>query len=102
MLLILDGDDVLDRPVGRVAGHLVGSDLPAEAGAPEHVQEGLVLHHVGRGHQDLEDDAGLAAVDGVVVVVAEVQATLLVRHQGGVGIGGAGLEVGATPIARLV
>ncbi len=40
----------------------------------------------------------LPAVHGVVIVVPEVQAALLVRHQGGVGIGHAGLEVGAAPI----
>ena len=98
-LLILDVDDVLDGPVGRVAGHLVGSDLPAEADPPEHVQERQVLHHVGRGHQDLEDDAGLPAIHGVVVVIPKVEPALLERHQGGVGVGGAGLEVGAAPIA---
>src|SRR3954447_4231907 len=43
-LLILNLDDVLDGPVGRVAGHLVGPELPAEADAPEHVEEGQVLH----------------------------------------------------------
>ena len=39
-LLILDGDDVLNGPIGRVAGYLARSKLPAEAGAPEQVQEG--------------------------------------------------------------
>jgi hypothetical protein len=34
-----------------------------------------------------------------MVVIPKVQATLHVRHQGGVGVGGAGLEIGATPIA---
>jgi len=32
-LLILDLDDVLNGPTGGGADHLVGSDLPAEAGA---------------------------------------------------------------------
>src|SRR5215207_10309207 len=90
--LILDVDDVLDGPVGRVTGHLVGPDLPAEADAPEQVEEWEVLHHVGWGHQDLEDDARLAAVDGVVVVVAEAQPALLVRHERGIGVRRAGLE----------
>ena len=35
---------------------------------------GMVLHHVGRGDEGGEDDAALAAVDDVVVVVAEADA----------------------------
>jgi hypothetical protein len=98
-VLVLNGDDVLDGPVRRVAGHLVGSELPAEADAPKHAQEGQVLHHVGRRRQDLKDDAGLPAVHGVVVVIAEVETALLVRHQCRFGVRRAGLEIGATPIA---
>src|SRR5687767_3285123 len=67
-MLVLDVDDVLDRPVRRVTRYLVGPDLPAEADSPEHVQERLILHGVGRGDQDPEDDAGLPTIDGVVVV----------------------------------
>ena len=68
---VLEGDDVLDGAVGRVAGHLVRAQLAPEADPPEQVPQRHVLHHVGRGHQRGEDDARLAAVDDVVVVVAQ-------------------------------
>ena len=68
---VLDGDDVLDRAVGRVAGHLARPQLAPEADPPEQVAHRHVLHHVGRRDQGGEDDAGLAAVDDVVVVVAQ-------------------------------
>ena len=51
------GDDVLDRAVGRVAGHLVRPELAPEADPPEQVAQRHVLHHVGRGDQGGEDDA---------------------------------------------
>jgi hypothetical protein len=94
-VLVRDRDDGLDCPGGRVASHLAWSDPPAEPRSSEHVEAGQVLHHVGRGHQDLQDDAGLAAIHGRVIVVPDVEAALLERHQGSVGIGRAGLEVSA-------
>ena len=68
---VLDGDDVLGRAVGGVAGHLVRPQLPAEADPPQQIEHRLVLHDVGRRDQRGEDDAALAAVDDVVVVVAQ-------------------------------
>ena len=71
---ILEGDDVLGGAVRGIAGDLVGPDLPAEADPPQQVAHRLVLHDVGRGDEGSEDDAALAAIDDVVVVVAEADA----------------------------
>ena len=92
------GDDVLDRAVGGVAGHLAGPELAAEADPPEQVPQRHVLHHVGRGHQGGEDDARLAAVDDVVVVVAQAR-PVPGPHRRGVGVGRADPEVGRAPVA---
>ncbi len=68
--------------------------LPAEAHPPQQVQHGQVLHHLGRRNQHGEDDPGLPAVDDVMVVVAQVQPSAAVPHQRGIGVGGAGSEIG--------
>ncbi len=65
--------DVLQCAVGRIAGHLPGTQLPAEADPPQQVQHGQVLPHLGRRHQGSEDDPRLATIDDVMVVVAQIQ-----------------------------
>jgi hypothetical protein len=50
---------------------MVRPDLSAEADAPEQIAHRHVVAHVDRGDEGGEDDASLAAVDDVVVVVAE-------------------------------
>ena len=96
--LLLDGDDVLDGAVFGVAGHLARAQLPAEPRPPEQVERRLVVLHLGRRHQRGQDDPRLAAVDDVVVVVAEVRAAVARRQRRGVGVGGAGPEVGRAPV----
>ena len=71
---VLDGDDVLDGAVLGIPRDLVGPDLPAEADPPQQIAHRLALHDVGRRHQGGEDDPALAAIDDVVVVVAEADA----------------------------
>ena len=95
---IFDGDDVLGRAVGGVAGHLPRPQLPAEADPPQQIQHGLVLHHLGRRDERGEDDPGLPAVDDVMVVVAQIQPATAVAHERGVRIGDAGAEVGHAPV----
>ena len=95
---VLDGDDVLGGAVLGIAGDLVRPDLPAEADPPQQIAHRLVLHDVGRGDEGGEDDAALAAIDDVVVVVAEADRAP-VPHRGGIGIGGADAEVAGAPVA---
>ena len=47
-----------------------------------------------------EDDPRLAAVDDVVVLVAQVGAPIPQRHRRGVGIGRADAEIGRAPVGR--
>ena len=75
-MFVLDGDDVLDGAVLGVAGHLPRAQLPAEARPPQQVEGRLVLLHLGRGDQGGQDDPGPAAIDDVVVVIAQVRATV--------------------------
>ncbi len=72
--------------VGRVAGDLARAQLAAEADPPQQVPHRLVLHDVGRRDQRGEDDPGLAAVDHVVVVVAQARPGLD-AHRRGVWVG---------------
>ena len=83
--LPLDGGDVLDGAVLGVAGHLARPQLPAKARSPEQVERRLVLLHLGRGDQGGEDDPRPAAIDDVVVLVAQARAALPQRHRRGVG-----------------
>jgi hypothetical protein len=68
---VLNGDDVLGRAVLGVPGDGVRPDPPAEANAPQQIPHGLALHDVRRGDESREDDASLAPVDHIVIVVAE-------------------------------
>ena len=95
---LFEGADVVDGPVGRVADRALRVEVPAEPGPPEQVLERDVLHHVGRGHQHAQDDAGLPAVDGVVVVVAQGWRAAI-RHGRRIGVGGADAQVGQALIA---
>ena len=67
---VLDGGYVLDRAVGGVPSDLLRPHLTAEAHSPQQVLHRHVLHDVRRGDQRCQDDAPLAPVDHVVVVVA--------------------------------
>ena len=67
----LDGLKVLDRAVSGVRDDTFGTELAAEEGAPELVEEGLILHDVARCDQAVQDNAGFAAINEVVVVVAQ-------------------------------
>ena len=60
----------------------------------------LVLHDVGRGDEGGEDDAPLAAIHDVVVVVAEANRAP-VPHRGGIGIGGADPKVAGASVAAV-
>ena len=66
---------------------------------PQQVQHRQVLHHLGRRDERGEDDPRLATVNDVMVVVPQIQAATAVAHEGGIGIGDAGPEVGHPPVA---
>lgn len=100
---ILDGDDVLDRPVGRVRGNLMRPEVPAEAGLPEEIEHHLVLHRLAWRDQHLEDDAGSTTIGQVVVVIAQLQGSSRPgAHRGCIRIGGTHLEVGDMAIASVL
>ena len=61
--LVLNGFDVLDGAIFRVASHLARMQLPPEAHAPQQIQHRLVVHHLRGRHQHLEDDARFASID---------------------------------------
>src|SRR3954466_4863087 len=97
-LLTLDGGNVLDRAVLAVSGHLAWPQLPAEPRPPEQIEGGLVFLYLRRSHQGGEDDPGAAAIDEVVVLIAQPRASFSVRHRRGIGIGRAGPEIGCAPV----
>ncbi len=80
---LLQGPDILGRPVGRVGDDASGSEAPAELDPPELVEHRLVLHHIRRRDQRVEDDARLPAVDHVVVMIAKRRSLLPVLTQSG-------------------
>jgi len=83
---ILDGDDVLGGPVLGVPGHVAWPVLPPKVDPPQQVTHRLALHDIGRGDERSDDDAALAAVDDVMVVVDETNRAP-VRHGGGIRVG---------------
>ncbi len=87
-----------------VAGHLPRPQLPAKARSPQQIQGRLVLLDLGRGHQRQQDDAGLAPVDDVMVLVAQTDMPVPLWERSGVGIGGTDAEVGRAPVgpARFI
>lgn len=95
----LDGLQVRDRAVGGVRDDAFGTELAAEAGAPELVEEGLILHDVARGDQAVQDNAGFAAIHKVVGLVAQDLAAVRQGHRGGIRIGQADLAVGEALVA---
>ena len=68
---VLDGDDVVGGAVLGIPGDLVRSELPPKTDPPEEIPHGLALHDIRWRHEGSQDHAPLAAVDDVVVVVAE-------------------------------
>src|SRR5215210_4652834 len=95
---LCQGADVVDGPMGRVADRSLRVEVPAEPCSPQQVLERGVLHDVGRGHQHAQDDAGLPAVDDVVVVVAQGRCAAI-GHGGCVGVGRTYAQVGQALIA---
>src|SRR5690242_2673566 len=91
--LFLQGADVLACRVLGVGDETLGPELATEQSATELVEQDLVLGHVARRHQAVEDDSGLAAVDQVVILVAEDSAPIPHRH-------GRRIRVGAADLAR--
>src|SRR5690349_4990 len=102
--LVLDGDDVGNGAVFRVAGDLPRAQLPAAPRPPEQIEGGLVFLHLGWRDQSGQDDPGTAAINDRVILIAEARAAVATWHQGGVRIGGADLKVcrAAAGAARLV
>jgi hypothetical protein len=99
----LYGGDVLYRAVGGVSGDLLRMELPPEAGAPEQVEHRRILGDLEGRDQDIEDDAGLAAVHHVVGVVAKMRTLALPAfHRGRVGVGRARQEVRLTPVPYVL
>ena len=60
---------------------------PAEAGPPQEVEHRLVVLEVRPSHEGVQDHPRLAAVDGVVGLVAHLRGRLDVAGQAGVGVG---------------
>jgi len=71
----------------------LGPEFAAEQGAAELVERDPVLGDVAGRREAVEDDPGLAAVDQVVVLVAEDGAPVPRRHGGGVRVGAADLAL---------
>src|SRR5215212_650877 len=92
-MLIFDGHNVLDRAVLRISRNLAWPELPPEARPPEQVERRLVLLHLGGCDECGEDDARLAAIDDVVVMIAQMRASAPLEHWRGIGVGGADAEV---------
>ena len=78
--------DVVDGAVGRVADLALGMQVPPKPGSLEEVLHRYVLHDVGRGDERGENDPRLAAIDDVVVVVAQSRCPAI-RHERCVGVG---------------
>jgi hypothetical protein len=95
---IFDGDDDLDGARGRVTGHLLRPQLPAEAEPPEEIAHGRVLHHFGWRDQGGEGDPSLAAVHHVMVVVAQARPGRD-PHGRGVGVGRTDAQVARALVA---
>jgi hypothetical protein len=70
---LLQGHDVLDGTVGGIPGDLTRMKLAPEADPPQQIQHRLVFHDIGRGHEGGQDDAPLATIDDVMVVVAQAR-----------------------------
>ena len=71
-VLVFESDNVLFRAVLAVAGSLPGPQFPAEARPPEQVEHGFVFGDFGGSHQHPQDDAGLAAIDDILRLVAQM------------------------------
>jgi len=97
-VLPLDGGDVLDGAVLRVARDLPWAQFPAEARVPQQIERRLVLLHLRRRDQGGQDDSRFAAIGEVVVQIAQSRASIPVRHRRGVGIGGADAEIGCATV----
>jgi hypothetical protein len=68
---LFEADDVLNRAVLGTPDRTPGPQLPAEADAMEGVEHRLVIHDIRRRDERLQDNARLAAIDDIVVVIAE-------------------------------
>src|SRR5205823_6008204 len=56
-VLTFDGDQVVFRAILAITSRLPRPQLPAETGTPEQIEHGLIVHHFGGRHQDVQDDA---------------------------------------------
>jgi len=99
---VFQGTNYLDRAVGRVTCRTPRTQLPAETGPPDHIEERHVLHHVSRRDQHSQDDAGLAAIHEIMVAIAKVHTVIVLAHQHGIWIGQADPQVGGTLIAAAL
>jgi hypothetical protein len=75
--------------------------LPAETGAPDEVAHRVVLGHLAWSDQHVQDDVAFAAIYHIVGLVAQVGATALEAHRGGVGVGGADPEIGGALVVAM-
>src|SRR5258708_16431936 len=91
--LVLNGFDVLDGAIFRVAGSLVMLELRREAVTPQQVAHRLVIHDLRRRHQYLEDDARFAAIDDIVGMIPQMRASPFQPHRRRIRIRGADFEV---------
>ena len=48
---------------------------------PDHIEEGHVLHHVGSCDENPQNDTRLAAINQIVVAVAQVHTVAVLAHQ---------------------
>ena len=61
-------------------------ELPTEAGPPQEIEHRLVLHHIGRSDEHAHNDARLAAIDDIMIVIAQPGAPTLQAHWRGIRI----------------
>ncbi len=72
-MLGFQNHDIVFGAILRIPRHMAGSQLPAKAGAEDEIAHRLVLHHLRRRHQDIQDDAVFAPIDDIVGLVAQMR-----------------------------
>jgi hypothetical protein len=99
--LVLDGDEVRDGAVFRIAGDLAWSQLPAEAHMPEEIKRWLVFLDLCWGDQGRENDASATTIDDIMVLIAKASRSISHRHRCGVGVSRTDAKVRHTPIGAV-
>src|SRR5438445_11716213 len=78
---ILDGFNVLDCSIRRIASDLFEPETPAKEHMPEEIKHGLIVHYLAWHDQHLQDDAMFASIDHVVRMVAQMGSSPFEAHR---------------------